>query len=87
MISKAKLWAEAKDEARRFLGGAIEHRRKHPLEYYLFHERRATAHRLAGRRLAAKWSRFWREFWKDKALASDEAAACKSAVQCIEARR
>lgn len=79
MIDRKALREEALEEARRVLGSAVEHRRAHPYQFYIFHLKMERSYERRGRRLLAAWHRFWRLRYWAKAEASDESEACKKA--------
>lgn len=79
MIDRKALREEALEEARRVLGSAVEHRRAHPYQFYIFHLKMERSYERRGRRLPTAWHRFWRRRYWAKAAASNESEACMKA--------
>ncbi len=76
MSIAAKALELARREATSLLADLVQFRRNHPYFFYLVHEREATRHRKAGRRVLAWFHRQRRRYYEARWRASQESLTC-----------
>lgn len=84
MLRQSHIVQAAREEASRWIGDAVAYRRANPLVFYLYHRIRAQQLRSAGRHGLARIHRILRRHYRARALASEQAGECASAIACME---